>query len=334
MTLHIVNGDSTAGTLRRSSLKGAVFSFADALTSGPALANVDKKTWRAIRASHLSTFYGVDLDECKQSLLQQELALESFSQHEEVILWFEQDLFCQINLLSLLDWFSRVERGRTRLSLINIGTFPGHPNFRGLGELNEQELSSLFPKRQPVTTTQLRLASAAWQAFCSPNPTRIERFLNCDTSEFTFLDCALTAHLRRFPSVKNGLGHVEETTVSMVQDGIQSFSDLFLRFGDIAPIYGFGDLQIWSTLISLSGGRRPLLRFETGEPLDPAHASPRAKFELTDEGYSVLAGTADYAKLNDVDLWLGGTHLTNDLLWRWNEHTAKLEYQQRERDGH
>ena len=334
MTLHIVNGDSTAGTLKLSGIKGAVFSFADALISGPAPANIGRRSWRETRATHLSNLYGISLAECKRKLLQQEVALESFCQHEEVILWFEHDLFCQLNLLSLLAWFARIEKGRTGLSLINIGSFPGRPGFRGLGELNPDELLSLFPKRQPVTANQLRVASDAWSAFCSPDPTQIEDFMKRDVSELDSLDAALNAHLRRFPSVKNGLGHVEETTLMMVQDGLQTFTDLFLKFGDVAGVYGFGDLQVWTTLLSLSEGRKPLLHLDqTDQATRRMQASPRARFALTDDGHDVLLGTSDYAKLNDVDIWLGGAHLTNNILWRWNEHTAKLEYQDGP-DGH
>ncbi|HET6863224.1 MAG TPA: hypothetical protein VFH91_09250, partial [Pyrinomonadaceae bacterium] len=241
-----------------------------------------------------------------------------------------------LNLLSLLAWFARIERGRTRLSLINIGSFPGRPSFRGLGELNPDELLSLFPTRQAVTANQLRVASDAWIAFCSPDPTQVENFMNQGFSELASLDAALNAHLRRFPSVKNGLGRVEETTLMMVHDGLQTFTDLFLKFGDVAGVYGLGDLQVWSTLVSLSKGRKPLLHLEQTDQagIKRMQASPRARFTLTDDGHDVLSGTADYARLNDLDIWLGGAHLTNNILWRWNEHTAKLEYQQDNRDGH
>jgi len=336
MTLHIVNGDSTAGTLRRSGIKGAVFSFADALISGPAPTNFDRKTWRETRATHLSNLYGISLAECKRTLLQQEVALESFSQHEEVVLWFEHDLFCQLNLLSLLAWFARLERGRTRLSLINIDKFPGRENFRGLGELNPDELLSLFPERQLVTSKQLKLAANAWTAFCAPDPTQIEDFRKRDTSELPSLDAAFDVHLRRFPSVKNGLGHVEETTLRMVQDGHHTFIDLFLEFGDVAGVYGLGDLQVWSTLISLSEGRKPLVRFEQMDRngLSRIQTSPRARFVLTDDGHNVLSGNADYTTLNEIDFWLGGAHLTSKVLWRWDDRAARLEYQLDSRDGH
>jgi len=40
---------------------------------------------------------------------------------------------------------------------------------------------------------------------------------------------------------------------------------------------------------------------------------------LTAEGVLVLAGDADFAALNGLDRWVGGTHLTGKTpRWRWN----------------
>jgi hypothetical protein len=47
-----------------------------------------------------------------------------------------------------------------------------------------------------------------------------------------------------------------------------------------------------------------------------------------------FTGSADYAMLNDIDVWLGGAHLTNDTLWRWDEQSASLERQQGHQNGH
>src|SRR5882762_3827089 len=133
--LHIHNGDSSADTAKQSSLPGEHFAFRESLITGPAPSGSSGEEWRRVRTAHLSESYGVDEGECEQSLLRQEEKLASFSEHDEVVLWFEHDLFCQLHLLYLLDWFSQQDLGKTKLSLICIGEFPGKENFRGLGEL-------------------------------------------------------------------------------------------------------------------------------------------------------------------------------------------------------
>src|SRR5947209_16169428 len=178
--LHIHNGESSAGTLKQSSVPGEIFSFQDALIGGPTPAGLRGEDWRRVRSHHLSESYGVDLAECERSLLNQDQTLASFSDHDEVVLWFEHDLFCQANLLYLLDWFAARELGKTKLSLICIGEFRGVEKFRGLGELNADQLASLFDTRHEVTAAVTKLATAAWQAYCSPDPTAIERLMSTD----------------------------------------------------------------------------------------------------------------------------------------------------------
>src|SRR6185436_9439834 len=200
--LHIHNGDSSANTAKESSIPGEHIAFRESLITGPTRADVSADEWRRVRAQHLSESYPADLEKCAQDLLDQEKELDSAAEYDEVVLWFEHDLFCQTNLLYLLNRFGQHELGNTNLRLICIGEFPGKENFRGLGELNAVEMASLFPDRQSITPAQLKLGALAWEAYCSPNPGEIKKVLDSDTSPLPFLDSALRAHLRRFPSTR------------------------------------------------------------------------------------------------------------------------------------
>ena len=105
--LHIHNGDSSANIAKQSSLPGEHLAWRESLITGPTPAGVGGNEWRSVRAQHLSKAYGVNLQECERGLLDQEKKLSSFAEHEEVVLWFEHDLFCQTNLLYLLNWFAQ-----------------------------------------------------------------------------------------------------------------------------------------------------------------------------------------------------------------------------------
>jgi len=321
--LHILNGSSIEEPLKQSSIEGEFFSFRDALIAGPVLSGLDESEWRRLRAAHLSSSYGVESDKCDKELSEQTQALQSFSQHEEVVMWFEHDLFCQLNLLYLLDWFAHVDLAQTKLSLVNIGKFPGKPDFRGLGELSETELASLFPQRQAVSFAQLEIASDAWRAFASPDPTSLENILQADTSSFLFLREALEAHLRRFPNTKNGLGEIENKSLELVENGREQFGDLFSEFVAAESIYGLGDTQVWLTLIKLSNASHPLLITNNESP----QVTANAVFKITEAGKAVLNGESDFVTLNGIDQWLGGVHLQgNDRLWRWEETAGRLKY--------
>jgi len=326
--LHILNGASVEKTLQESTVPGDFFSFRDALITGPAPAELQTDDWCRIRAAHLADSYGVDQSNCESGLRQQSATLATAINHDEVVLWFEHDLFCQLNLLYLLNWFSNAELKKTKLSLVNIGEFPGRPNFRGLGELSAEELSSLFPTRASVTSAQLRLAEKAWAAFCSPDPTSIENVIKQDNSALPFLGDALVAHLRRFPTTRNGLGEVENKSLELISNGHERFSDLFPAFNSVKSIYGFGDAQLWLAVAELANARMPVVINENSEGQSRLtnHIVSRTAFKLTDVGTTVLRGEADYAKLNEIDRWLGGVHLHGTQLWRWDENIERLKY--------
>jgi hypothetical protein len=326
--LHIHNGDSSAETAKQSSLAGEQLVWRESLITGPTPSGLSADEWRRIRARHLSESYGVDCNECIRDLLTQEQTLASFSEHDEVILWFEYDLFCQLHLLYLLNWFSQRDLGTTKLSLICIGDFPGKENFRGLGELNAEQLASLFPTRQQVTFQQLNLATQAWHAYCSSDPGDIKRVLQADTSPLPFLRGALEAHLKRFPSTRNGLGRVENRALELIHSGVKRFSELFLGFGDGESVYGMGDAQFWLALSRLSKTVQPLLKITNtpnGEMIPASDGIRKAEFEITDPGEAVLKGRADFVALNGIELWLGGVYLSSDKnIWRWDDEKEGL----------
>jgi hypothetical protein len=319
MLLHIHNGDATADVAKESSIPGEHFAWREALIEGPSPANVTPAEWRRRREQHLVEAYKVSLDECEQEFLQQEEKLGSFAKYDEVVLWFEHDLFCQVNLIYLLNWFAQQKLVNTKLSLVCIGSFPGKENFRGLGELNAEELSSLFPARQRVTQEQLDLSVRAWEAYRSPDPRDVQTITRAGTTALPFLGAALKAHLRRFPSTRNGLGLIENRGLEFIDRGATRFVDLFARFCDAEPIYGLGDSQFWLSLQRLTTANQPLLTLNSGKD-DGENIARDAIFEMTNLGKAILKGEGDFVSLNGIDHWLGGVYLSDERnLWRWDE---------------
>ena len=72
----------------------------------------------------------------------------STTAYDELVLWFEHDLFDQLNLIQVLDWIHRHVPAGKPVSLVSIGAFPGHPDFKGLGELAPDDMASLLATRQ------------------------------------------------------------------------------------------------------------------------------------------------------------------------------------------
>ncbi|MDT4967747.1 MAG: hypothetical protein QOJ64_2484 [Acidobacteriota bacterium] len=317
--LHILNGDSTANLLKEARLEGEVLAWREALIAGATPAGVDKESWFGLRARHLALAYDRGFDEVLNGLMEQEAVLHRLDDHDEVVLWFEHDLFCQIHLIYLLDRLSRRDSGVTRLSLICIDRFPGRQDFRGLGELSPAEIGSLLDKRHEISTEEKELGAQAWAAYCSPTPQKIEDLLNRNTASLPFLEQAMKKHMARFPSAINGLGLIENTALALISRGSKDFASLFGAFAKAEPLYGYGDLQLLNDLRRVADAKTPLVRIDRADGTgDSASAIPKLQFELTDLGATVLAGEADFVAENEVDFWLGGIQLTNHDHWRWN----------------
>jgi hypothetical protein len=324
--LHIHNGDSSAGTLRESNIEGEHLAFREALIEGAAPQGLSNEEWLLVRAKFLADDYAADFQECHDELLKQQEALLKATNHEEVVLWFEHDLFCQIHLVYLLTRFCEMNLNRTTLSLVCINEFPGKENFRGLGELNPQQMGGLFDRRIEVTDRQMQIAEQAWEAYSSPAPKALEAFLQQDTSALPFLKAALQKHLARFPSAKNGLGIVENKALELLRAGHQTFATLFPAFGNAEPVFGFGDTQFWNIVKRLAQANEPALTIgvEDVEGMMKSGTLIQAPIHITQFGEEVLSGKRDFIHTNGLDFWLGGVHLTPNHLWRWQEETQTL----------
>ena len=70
----------------------------------------------------------------------------------------------------------------------------------------------------------------------------------------------------------------------------------------------------FSYMRGLTNGRVPLLRF-----VGDWGRSTHAQVAVTAEGRAVLRGEADYVRLNGINRWLGGVHLRDNEVWRWDD---------------
>jgi hypothetical protein len=74
-----------------------------------------------IRARFIAEFFGMPLSEV--SFVERDDAIVHFHNHEEVVLWFEHDLYDQLQLIQILDWFSHQDLVHTRLSFISVNSY-------------------------------------------------------------------------------------------------------------------------------------------------------------------------------------------------------------------
>lgn len=327
--LHIVNGDSVGNMLKQGIVQGDVLVWREIYSAGPNIENHGGDQERAFRAKTLEQSMGIPSAEYIAACAEQEGKLRSFSRYEEVVLWFEHDLFDQSMLAYLLHWFKGQRLGKTRLSLLCIGEFPGIELFHGLGQLTPEQLSTLNGTWRSIGAEELELGSELWQAYTAADPEQMADLLELKkeqlaSSALPFAYTAFQAHLSRLPSVENGLGIVEQRTLLKLCSGADTPMKLFRQVTDELHMLGMGDLEYWLYLREMVQGSNPLLQIEGVRAADNWDFRQLPDFltrkvTVTTLGGQVLEGTADRVAAQGIDVWYGGLHLHGrSVPWRWD----------------
>lgn len=320
--LHIVNGDSVGNKLREADIPGEILVWRELYPFGPVFKGMDEPAGRERRASYLERTLGIPKGEYTAICEAQERQLDRFSAYDEVVLWFEHDLFDQTMLCYLLHRLRGRSRGKTKLSLLCIGSYPGIDLFRGLGQLSVEQLETLSGTWQTIGDAELELGSRVWEAYTADQPEPLSRVLEGDTSGLPFVRDAFEAHLARLPSVHNGLGSIEQAVLEAVGSGVRKPFELFRNVGDRLHWLGMGDLEFWHVLASMATGPSPLLDVQGTVPFADfkrtAAEFRESVLQLTRFGQEVLAGERDFADSGSLDKWVGGIRLQGIPSWRWD----------------
>jgi hypothetical protein len=319
--LHVLNGDSTRMTLARSGVPGELAVWADVLHDGPTPAKLSAEEFRQARASHLERRYGAN--DALATLTAWDATLERYDRHDEVVFWFEHDLFDQLILLRHLHWLASLRPGSTRFSLICIDRFAGIERFIGLGQLGPDQIAALFPKRVLIERDLMMAGQRGWNLYCAPDPRPLQDWLDEGVAALPFLSGALHRHFEDYPSAADGLSRTERQMLSAVAQGHATFSALFRACQAVEERVYMGDTTFWAILRDLDAAIVPLVQLTA----NPVHRPLQSvQVELTAAGEQVLAGRADHVALNGVDRWMGGVHVVNGN-WLWTGERVVMNQQ-------
>src|SRR5262245_49710853 len=328
--LHVTNGDSAGNTLRQTTLGGAVLPWMDVLHEGPVPLG-SRASLRSARAAFLSACgWGSRRALAGELERRDAQVVDALAAGRQVVLWFEHDLYDQLQLLDALALVDETAVLSERLELLVVGSFPGRDDFRGLGELTAAELESLWPERRPASAETVGLAGEVWRAVREPTPERMASFAAREVPGLPFVPAALRRLLEELPSAQSGLSGTERRALEAVAAGAASPLAAFVAAQAAEPAPFLGDAWFFRTLAALGAGAAPLVETNDGAPVSPApplgdpHAFGSLRLRLTRKGERVLAGDADRVELLGIDRWVGGTHLVPEAVWRWHADASRL----------
>jgi hypothetical protein len=168
--------------------------------------------------------------------------------YDEINLWFEFDLHCQVNLLGIMTYMQqKADLSAPAIYLICPGDYQGKEDFRGMGELNGEELVNLYDTiRVQLSEIDFILATEAWGIYVSRDAGKLKDFLDNTTfwGSLHLLKAALAAQLKRLPLNEKGLNYIEQRLVDIYNYGYKTLPEILSVFGEKEKIYGMGDMEI------------------------------------------------------------------------------------------
>jgi hypothetical protein len=288
--LHITNGDTFTQKLKTLDLKGDIITWREMLCEGKTETSVGSESFWKTRFEFLHKNYKITKSWYVEKTLKEYRSLCNHKQQDQIILWFEYDLFCQVNMLAVISWLKH-HRKYAEVYLVCSGKEDEKDILYSLSDLNEEQLHTLYKHKVLLTQDDIEYADYVWQLYCSDNPIRLQNLTDFSNFQFDYLSDAILAHLKRFPSIKNGLNQVENNILKLAVDKkpktkIEFISTILTNQG----VYGFSDSQYDRVITKL----RPL--FTNFNPV-----------RLTKKGKEILEGkTSYYACIQENDAYLGG----------------------------
>lgn len=247
--LHITNGNNLTDYLIELDVKGDFLTWQEMLCEGPTIANINSDAFFEIRRKFLNAHYEVDID--KNELSDALKVLDDVSNYSEIVLWFEYDLFCHINLLGVLNLLHQKEI-ELPLHLVCSGRIPEEKGLKGLTELSPIQLLQHYKDKVRLTSEDKELVIALWRTYCGKDHNIFRPYIT-KPSSFQYLSNCLKAHLKRFPDSENGLSAIEHNILKLVRDNeIKSQHHLLGYALNYQGFYGFGDLQFNRLINKLS----------------------------------------------------------------------------------
>lgn len=252
--LHILNGDSTLPILEKSGIKGDVVVWRELLCEGPLHKEVGSDDFWINRYAYFQDEIGVSRIEYYDKTIKEIVKLEDVSGYNEVVLWFEFDLFCQVNLLALCSYLLDNYVKKTNYYLICTGKIEGEKRLQSLSDFSPSDFKTLFENKITLSKASLEFAKESWNIYVENDSNKLKRFDFNQNSKFQYLQLAMNQHFNRLPT-ENGLNQIENKIIEIINSNLFSENEIvrkLLIWQQNETVYGFGDLQYFQYLKKLN----------------------------------------------------------------------------------
>lgn len=283
---------------------GTHVAWRDALNDGPVPAGLSLEETSALRARYQAERgYGNPIKLIHEFERRDE-QIRRAAEFDEVVLWFEHDLYDQLQVLQTLTSLEELELEPGRVAVVQSDHY--------LSGMTVDEIVLLFAKRRTATPAIFKSARRSWERFTSDSPSDLFAAAGEDAIGLPYLRAALRRLCEEYPWKRDGLSRSQRQTLYAVAQGPGRPDELFARTQAREEAYFLSERVFERMLEDLAAGDSALVEGEEGM-LVP-----------TVLGRRVLAGDGDWLDCRSIDRWIGGVRLLPENLTRWDDDAARF----------
>ena len=298
-TLHVTNGDSVIYLFKKAGILGTHVPWRDALHEGPLNAELQLEAHSRMRGEYLANRGLGNPIKILHDFSSRDSTLARAADFEEVVLWFEHDLYDQLQILQILVELDNLQLEPGRVSIVQSDSY--------LGSMIADEIVALHPKRRTVTAQTFSHARTAWNAVGSASPAALLALTERDIPSLPFLRSAARRLCEEYPWASDGLSRTQRQALQAVAQGPARLEELFNRSQSREETVFLGDRMFYAVLDDLRTDAAPLIE-EDG-----------ATLALTALGRRLLSGDGDWLDVASCERFVGGVSIKGSSSPRWND---------------
>ncbi len=244
-TVHILNGDSTADIIKDSGVSGDLIIWREMLCEGPLSNHVGHDEFWGLRYAYFENELKVSKLDYYDKVIKQLIPIEDLTHFDEVVLWFEYDLFCQVNLMGLCTYLLNYYSKSLTYYLVCVGQEKNSESLLTLSDYSPATYLRLYEERVKLSRYDLLFAKECWEQYVKNNNQELKGFNFKKNGKFKYFHLAMNQHLKRFPE-SSKLNQIDKKILETIQSNEFSERDILkelLIWQRKETVYGFGDLQ-------------------------------------------------------------------------------------------
>lgn len=237
MICHILNGDGLAEKFPAETIGGEVVICRECLIDGEV--NVpDLKNFFETRAEFIASVFGESKKTYFERVVSEFEKMISLPDDSEVNLWFEDDLFCQVNMWFVITVLNSKLKN-LRLNRVFPRIITGDDQWKGFGLSEKQDLVIAYGNRVLFDDKSIELGNELWSAYRNGSLKKLDELSKQTSQCFRNLGLVCKAHTEKMTNQRP-----QNSLIEILQSGNRDFPEIFSEFSKREGIYGFGDLQV------------------------------------------------------------------------------------------